>query len=61
MTKRVQEYTMNTELSHNMCQSAYLLICSSGGVPATSALGSEGVLSAGTPADAVGEIAAVGG
>lgn len=40
-------------------QSAYLVICSSGGVPATSALGSEAVLSAGTPADAVGEVAAV--
>lgn len=42
-------------------QSAYLLICSSGGIPATSALGSEAVLSTGTPADAVGEVAAVEG
>lgn len=43
------------------CKTAYLVVCSSGGVPAASALGSEVVLSTGAPADAVGEVAAAGG
>lgn len=42
-------------------QSTYLVICSSGGVPATSALGSEVVLSTVTPADPAGDVAAVWG
>lgn len=43
-------------------QSTYLVVCSSGGVPATSALGSEVVLSTVTPADPgdpAGDVAAV--
>lgn len=48
--------------SHTSCQSTYLLVCSSGGVPATSVLGSEVVLSTFTPADPgdpAGDVAAV--
>lgn len=44
--------------------STYLLVCSSGGVPATSVLGSEVVLSTVTPAepgDPAGDVAAVWG
>lgn len=47
-----------------MYQSTYLVVCSSGGVTATSALGSEAVLSTVTPADPgdpAGDVAAVWG
>lgn len=47
-----------------ICQSTYLVVCSSGGVPATSVLGSEVVLSTVTPADPgdpAGDVAAVWG
>lgn len=49
-------------IKFHMYQSTYLAVCSSGGVPATSVLGSEGALSTVTladPGDPTGDVAAV--
>lgn len=57
----ISSFKIRQNLLKWTCKTAYLVICSSGGVPATSTLGSEFVLSTGAPADAVGEVAAAGG